>query len=393
MRIETRLADRLRKINPSSTLAITSKANKLRSEGKDIVGFAAGEPDFATPDEVKTAAIEAIKGGFTRYTPTTGIPELKKLISEKFKRDNGLVYEPNQIVVSCGAKHSIFNALFVLVDKHDEVLIPSPYWVSYPEMVNLCEGTPRFIKTQAANNFKMTREDLEKNITPQTKVLILNSPSNPTGCVYSVDELRTISEICVEKKVFVISDEIYETIIFDGLKHGSIASFGQEIYDLTVTINGLSKSHSMTGWRIGYLGGPRDIVEAISNHQDHSTSNPASISQKAAVAALSMPGEFSAACAMEFQKKRDYAVKRLKNIPRISYCYPQGAFYIFCDISALKLDSLSFATRLLDEAGVALIPGKSFGRDDYVRISFATSMAEIEKGMDKIESWVKKYRS
>ncbi len=393
MRIETRLADRLRKINPSSTLAITSKANKLRSEGKDIVGFAAGEPDFATPDEVKTAAIEAIKGGFTRYTPTTGIPELKKLISEKFKRDNGLVYEPNQIVVSCGAKHSIFNALFVLVDKHDEVLIPSPYWVSYPEMVNLCEGTPRFIKTQAANNFKMTREDLEKNITPQTKVLILNSPSNPTGCVYSVDELRTISEICVEKKVFVISDEIYETIIFDGLKHGSIASFGQEIYDLTVTINGLSKSHSMTGWRIGYLGGPRDIVEAISNLQDHSTSNPASISQKAAVAALSMPGEFSAACAMEFQKKRDYAVKRLKNIPRISYCYPQGAFYIFCDISALKLDSLSFATRLLDEAGVALIPGKSFGRDDYVRISFATSMAEIEKGMDKIESWVKKYRS
>jgi aspartate aminotransferase len=393
MRIETRLADRLRKINPSSTLAITSKANKLKSEGKDIVSFAAGEPDFATPDEVKTSAIEAIKSGFTKYTPTTGIPELKKLISEKFKRDNGLVYEPNQIVVSCGAKHSIFNALFVLVDKHDEVLIPSPYWVSYPEMVNLCEGIPRFIKTQAGNNFKMTREDLEKNITPQTKVLILNSPSNPTGCVYSLDELKTISEICVEKKVFVISDEIYETIIFDGLKHGSIASYGQDIYDLTITVNGLSKSHSMTGWRIGYLGGPRDIVEAISNLQDHSTSNPASISQKAAVAALSMPVEFSAACAVEFQKKRDYAVKRLKNIPRISYCYPQGAFYIFCDISALKLDSLSFATRLLDEAGVALIPGKSFGRDDYVRISFATSMAQIEKGMDKIESWVKKYKS
>ncbi|MFA5118358.1 MAG: pyridoxal phosphate-dependent aminotransferase [Candidatus Omnitrophota bacterium] len=390
MRIETRLADRLRKINPSSTLAITSKANKLKSEGKDIISFAAGEPDFATPDEVKASAIEAIKSGFTKYTPTTGIPELKKLISEKFKRDNGLVYEPRQIVVSCGAKHSIFNALFVLVDKQDEVLIPSPYWVSYPEMVNLCEGIPRFIKTQAGNNFKMSREDLEKNITPQTKVLILNSPSNPTGCVYSVDELRAISEICVEKKIFVISDEIYETIIFDGLKHGSIASYGQEIYDLTLTVNGLSKSHSMTGWRIGYLGGPRDIVEAISNFQDHSTSNPASISQKAAVAALSMPVEFSAACAVEFQKKRDYAVKRLKNIPRVSYCYPQGAFYIFCDISAFKLDSLSFAARLLDEAGVALIPGKSFGRDDYVRISFATSMAQIEKGMDKIESWVKK---
>jgi aspartate aminotransferase len=390
MRIETRLADRLRKINPSSTLAITSKANKLKSEGKDIISFAAGEPDFATPDEVKASAIEAIKSGFTKYTPTTGIPELKKLICEKFKRDNGLAYEPRQIVVSCGAKHSIFNALFVLVDKQDEVLIPSPYWVSYPEMVNLCEGIPRFIKTQAGNNFKMTREDLEKNITPQTKVLILNSPSNPTGCVYSGDELRAISEICVERKIFVISDEIYETIIFDGLKHGSIASYGQEIYDLTLTVNGLSKSHAMTGWRIGYLGGPRDIIEAISNLQDHSTSNPASISQKAAVAALSMPVEFSRTCAVEFQNKRDYAVKRLKNIPRVSYCYPQGAFYIFCDISAFKLDSLSFATRLLDEAGVALIPGKSFGRDDYVRISFATSMAQIEKGMDKIESWVKK---
>ncbi|MFA6216108.1 MAG: pyridoxal phosphate-dependent aminotransferase [Candidatus Omnitrophota bacterium] len=390
MRIETRLADRLRKINPSSTLAITSKANKFRSEGKDIVSFAAGEPDFDTPDEVKTSAMEAIRSGFTKYTPTTGIPELRKLISEKFKRDNGLIYEPHQVVVSCGAKHSIFNALFVLVDKNDEVLIPSPYWVSYPEMVNLCEGIPRFIKTQASNNFKLTPDDLEKNITPQTKVLILNSPSNPTGCVYSSDELKIISQICVQKKVFVISDEIYETIIFDGLKHVSIASFGQDIYDLTITVNGLSKSHAMTGWRIGYLGGPLDIVNAISNLQDHSTSNAVSISQKAAVAALSMPGEFSRAMCVEFQKKRDYAQMRLKNIPRITYCHPQGAFYIFCDISALKLDSLSFATRLLDEAGVALIPGKSFGRDDYVRISFATSLAQIEKGMDKIEAWVKK---
>ena len=390
MRIDTRLSERVRKVNPSPTLAITAKAKKLKSEGKDVITFAAGEPDFDTPDIIKNAAIEAINSGFTKYTPTTGIPELKSLICEKFRKDNQVNYESKQVVVSCGAKHSIFDVMFVLVDKCDEVLIPSPYWVSYPEMVNLCEGIPRFIKTSAENSFKMTADELSKNISSKTKLLVLNSPSNPTGCVYTKEELAKIAEICVAKKILVISDEIYEKIIFDGHKHTSIASFGKDIYELTVTVNGLSKSHSMTGWRIGYLGGPEDIVNAISNFQDHSTSNPVSISQKAAVAALSMADTFSKEMTQEFQKRRDYIVKRLQGLKKISYVLPLGAFYIFCDISKTKMDSLTFCTRLLDELLIAAIPGVAFGNDDYVRLSFATSPRQIEKGMDRLEDWLKK---
>jgi len=390
MRIDTRLAERLKKINPSSTLAITSKAKKLKSEGKDIVNLAAGEPDFDTPDFIKEAAIAAIRSGFTKYTPTTGIPELKKLIADKFQRDNSLTYNPNQIVVSCGAKHSIFNALMVLVNRGEEVLIPSPYWVSYPEMVNLCEGITRFVKTDPENNFKIRPGDLERNISPKTKLLILNSPSNPTGCVYTFEELREIAKICSRKKIFVVSDEIYEKLIYDNLKHVSIAGLGQDIYDLTITINGLSKSYSMTGWRIGYLGGPQDIVDAISKLQDHSTSNPTSISQKAAVAALSTTDDFSQNICQEFKKRRDYVISRLKKIKKLSFVVPQGAFYVFCDISQTKMDSLAFANRLIDEMLVSLIPGAGFGRDDYVRLSFATSMEQLEKGMNRIEEWLSK---
>ncbi len=384
------MAERLKKINPSSTLAFTSKAKKLKSEGKDILNLAAGEPDFDTPDFIKDAAITAIKSGFTKYTPTAGIPDLKKLISEKFKKDNHLDYAPEQIIVSCGAKHSIFNALFVLLNKGDEVLIPNPYWVSYPEMVNLCEAAPRFIKTEKGNNFKVTVKDLERYSSRKTKVLILNSPSNPSGCVYTRDELKAISEICVEKKIFVISDEIYEKIIYDNLRHISIGSLGPDIYDLTITVNGVSKSYSMTGWRIGYLGAPEDIVEAISKLQDHSTSCPTSISQKAAVAALSAPDEFAGKMCGEFQRRRDYIITRLSRIKALSFIVPQGAFYIFCDISKPRLDSAAFAKRLLEEASVAIIPGDSFGRDDYVRISFATGMDQIEKAMDRLEEWLNK---
>lgn len=390
MKIDTRLAQRLKKINPSSTLAITSKAKKLKSEGKDIVNFAAGEPDFDTPDFIKSAAIEAINSGFTKYTPTTGIPELKKLICQKFKKDNSLEYAPDQIIVSNGAKHSIFNALMVLLNRHDEAIIPSPYWVSYPEMVNLCEATVRFIKTGASNNFKISAADLSKHISAKTKVLILNSPSNPCGCVYSRQELEAIAKICVSKNIFVISDEIYEKIIFDGLKHDSIGSINKDIYDLTITVNGLSKSHSMTGWRIGYLGAPSDIANAISNLQDHSTSNANSIAQKAAVAALSAPEDFTHKLCLEFSKRRDYLAKRLEGIKKLSFSLPQGAFYIFCDISKTGLDSLTFAKRLLDEEYVSLIPGCSFGMDDHIRISFATSIDELAKGVDRIEKWVAK---
>ncbi len=388
MRINSRLSERLSKVKPSSTLVITSKAKKLKSEGKDVITFAAGEPDFDTPEPIKEEAISAIRSGFTKYTPTTGIPELKKLICDKFKKENLLEYLPSQVVVSCGAKHSIFNILFVLVDRGDEVLIPSPYWVSYPEMVNLCDGSPRFINARPENNFKINIEDLEKHISSKTKVFILNSPSNPTGCVYTKDELKEIARICVERKIFVISDEIYEKIIFDNLKHTSIASLGKDIYDYTITVNGLSKSYSMTGWRIGYLAGAVDIVEAVSKLQDHSTSCPVSIAQKAAIAALNMNDEFHKETRSEFLKKRDYITSRLDKIKKMGYCKPSGAFYVFCDISKTELDSVTFARRLLDETLVAVIPGDSFGRNDYIRLSFATSLKEIEEGMNRIEKWV-----
>lgn len=390
MQIDIRLARRLEKINPSSTLAITAKAKKLKSEGRDIVSFAAGEPDFDTPDFIKNEAIAAIKAGFTKYTPTTGTLELKKAVLAKFQKDNSLQYDPSQIVVSCGAKHSIFNTLFVLVDKDDEVLIPMPYWVSYPEMVNLCEAKPVFIPALEKNSFKITAENLKKHITPKSKVLILNSPSNPTGCVYDEEELRQIAEVCVSKNIFVISDEIYEKLIYDRKKHISIASFNKDIYNLTVTINGLSKSHSMTGWRIGYLGAPGDVAGAISKLQDHSTSNPSSISQKAALAALSAPDDFTKSMSSEFARRRDYAVMRLSKMKKIGFYKPSGAFYIFCDISKLKIDSVTVANRLLDEASVGLIPGAPFGMDDHVRISFATGIEQIEKGMDRIEGWLEK---
>lgn len=390
MKIDTRLSERIKKINPSPTLSITSKANKLKAEGKDIVSLAAGEPDVDTPEPVKSAAIEAIKSGFTKYTPTTGIVDLKKAIALKFQKDNGLLYDPaKQIIVSCGAKHSIFNVLYVLLNQSDEVLIPMPYWVSYPEMVNLCGAVPRLIKTEQSNNFKITIKDLETYTSNKTKILILNSPSNPTGCVYTKKELEEIAAFCVSKRLFVISDEIYEKIIYDQQKHVSIASFNKEIYDLTITVNGLSKSHSMTGWRIGYLGAPVDIAQAISNLQDHTTSNPCSISQKAAVAALNMPDDFSTKMCQEFENRRNYLISRFDKMKMISYVKPQGAFYMFFNISKTGLDSMQFSQKLLDEFLVAVIPGVAFGKDDCIRISFATSMAQLEKAMDRIEKFLK----
>lgn len=390
MRIDTKIAERLKKVNPSSTLAITAKANKLKSEGKDIVSLAAGEPDFDTPDFIKNAAIEAIKSGFTKYTSTTGIPELKKAICEKFKKDNSIEYSSEQIVVSCGVKHSIFNSLMALINCGDEVLIPSPYWVSYPEMVHISDGIPRFIRTTAQNNFKISSKDLEKHISAKTKVLLLNSPSNPTGCVYNREELEEIAKICVKKKVFVISDEIYEKLIYDGEKHISIASLSNEIYPLTITVNGLSKSYSMTGWRIGYLGASKEIAEAISRLQDHSTSNPVSISQKAALAALNTPAGFFENINNEFNKRRDYCLSRINSMKNISCVMPRGAFYIFCDISKTGLDSSVFADRLLEETSVSLIPGAGFGANKYIRISFAAGMEQLEKGMDRLSEWLNK---
>lgn len=361
----------------------------MMKEGKDVVAFGAGEPDFDTPDVIKAAAIEAIRSGFTKYTPTSGIPELKEAICRKLKAENNLEYSSSQIVVSCGAKHSLYNVLQVLVDEGDEVLIPVPYWVSYPEMVKLAGGRPVFVPTTRKTDFKTNPAQLEKLLTKKTKIFILNSPSNPCGVVYRKKELEALAACCVKHNIICISDEIYEKIIFDGIPAVSIASLSEAIKKLTVTVNGFSKSYSMTGWRLGYLAAESRIANAISNLQDHSTSNPTSFVQKAALAAFSLDAEFFDGIRKKFQERRDYITGRLDKMKgRLGYKLPEGAFYIFCDISKTKMDSFTFAKRLLEEKQVALIPGAPFGCDDYVRLSFATSMEKIKKGLDRIEEWV-----
>ena len=382
-------SQRLKEISESPTLAITSRVKQLKKDGHDIVNFAAGEPDFDTPQEIKLAAIEAINNGFTKYTPASGMPDLKKAVSERFKNNNLLDYDPKQIIISSGAKHSLYNAIMAIADKDDEIIIPSPYWVSYPEMVRLASAKPVFLNTTAEDSFKINPEKLEKAITKRTKAVILNSPSNPTGVVYSSDELKEVSKICVKKKIYVISDEIYEKLIYDSKKHASIASFGKDIFDLTITINGVSKAFSMTGWRIGYLGAPEEIAKAINKIQSHSTSNPASISQMAALAALKMSEDEIVKMRREFEKRRDYMTQRLDKIKKLSYIKPQGAFYIFCNISETGMKSDDFAKRLLEDKKVAVIPGRGFGRDDYVRLSFATDLDSIKKGIDRVEQWLK----
>jgi len=373
----------------STTLAITARAKELKAQGFDIINFAAGEPDFDTPDSIKNAAIKAIQSGMTKYTPTVGTPELRKAIAEKFKRDNHLQYTPDQIVVSCGAKHSIFNIIQVLTDEGDEVLIPTPYWVSYPEMVKVTGATSKFIPTTPASQFKITAVQLAAAITPRTKLLILNSPSNPTGMVYSKDELAAIAQVCVKHKIYVISDEIYEKLLFDFQAYTSFASLGKEVYDLTITVNGVSKAYSMTGWRIGYCAGPQEIMNYIKKFQDHSTSNPTSISQAAALQALQEPESLTKSFCEKFKSRRDLITSLLDEVG-ISYVKPQGAFYVFCDFSKLG-DSSLIAKQILDEANVAVIPGDSFGAPGFIRLSYATSEEHIREGIKRIAQWIKKH--
>ncbi|MFH1655442.1 MAG: pyridoxal phosphate-dependent aminotransferase [Candidatus Omnitrophota bacterium] len=383
------LSKRAKAVSESPTLAITSRVKQLKKQGSDIVNFAAGEPDFDTPQQIKQAAIKAINDGFTKYTPTAGTLELRQAVSDKFKKDNSLNYLSEQIVVSCGAKHSLYNVIQAIADAGDEIIIQAPYWVSYPEMVRLAEAEPVILETKASENFKIDPKKLGKIITKKTKALILNSPSNPTGVVYTAEELEEIAKICVSKKIFVISDEIYEKLIYDDQRHISIAALGKDIFDLTITVNGVSKAFSMTGWRIGYIGASREIAGAIKKIQSHSTSNPTSISQAAALAALNMSENEIVRMRDEFQKRRDYMIQRLDKINKLSYIKPQGAFYIFCDISATNMNSDTFAQKLLDDTKVAVIPGRGFGRDDFVRLSFATDLESIKKGMDRIEKWVR----
>ncbi|MBU4457449.1 MAG: pyridoxal phosphate-dependent aminotransferase [Candidatus Omnitrophica bacterium] len=382
------LSSRVQNVSASLTLAITAKAKKMKREGVDVIGFGSGEPDFDTPSHIKQAGISAIQKGLTKYTPASGTDELKKAICDKFYDDNKLKYESSRIVVSCGAKHSIYNIFQAVCDRGDEVIIPAPYWLSYPEMVKLASATPVFIETDEKSGFKVVPEKLKAVLTKKTKVLVLNSPSNPTGCVYNIDELKKIRDIVVKNNILVISDEIYEEIIFDQKSHVSIASLDKDIFNQAIVVNGVSKSFAMTGWRIGYAGFCDDkIASAVKNLQSHSTSNPTSISQEAALQALKEKTSDVENMVREFERRRNYIVGRINNIKGLSCARPGGAFYVFPRIEKKDMASMELSERLLAEAKVAVVPGKAFGSDRHIRLSFATSMENIEKGMDRIEEW------
>ena len=387
------LSERSQRIKPSATLAMDAKAKSLKAQGIDVLNFGVGEPDFDTPEHVKEAAVRAIRDGFTKYTAVGGIDELKEAITKKLAVDNNLDYTKEEVIVSCGAKHSLYNIAQALFNPGDEIIIPVPYWVSYPDQALLNDAVPVFVPTYEGDNFMLRPGELESKITGKTKALILNSPSNPTGSAYDRKALDAIAGIAVKRNIFVISDEIYEKLVYDGTRHVSIASLGSEIKKRTIVVNGLSKSHAMTGWRIGYSAGPREIIKAMTNIQSQSTSNPTSISQKAAVAALTGPQDFISVMRTEFDRRRKVLVDGLNAIEGISCLNPNGAFYAFPNVSKLYgrrvgtrwiNSSLDMATYLLEEANMALVHGEAFGDDKYVRISYATSMDIIKKGLERM---------
>ncbi|MBO7208346.1 MAG: pyridoxal phosphate-dependent aminotransferase [Clostridia bacterium] len=391
------LSDRMSKISASPTLAIDAKFKKMKADGIDVVGFGTGEPDFDTPDHIKDAAIKAINDGMTKYTPAAGTLDLRKAIADKLLKENNVKYAPTDIVVSNGAKHALVNAFYAILNEGDEVLIPTPFWVSYPEMVRIAGGTPVFLETTEQTGFKFSAKDFENAITPKTKALVLNSPSNPTGMVYNEQELREIADVAVKHNIFVISDEIYEKLMYGDAKHVSIASFNDEIKKLTIIINGVSKSYAMTGWRIGYTACEPEIAKIISNVQSHASSNPCSISQAAALAAITGPTDTIEAMRVEFEKRRNYMVERINSIDKVSALVPDGAFYVFMNIKELMGTEIKgkminngdeFCEWLLERNKLALVPGGGFGAEGYVRWSYATSMENIKEGLDRLEDFL-----
>jgi aspartate aminotransferase len=381
------LSSRASTLTPSLTLSIDSKAKAMKSEGIDVCGFGAGEPDFDTPEHIKAAAIAALQAGFTKYTPSSGIPELRQAVADKFLLDNGIDYKPSQIIISDGAKHSCYNAIIATCQAGDEVIIPAPYWLSYPEMVRLAGADPVFVHTREENGWKLTADEFENAMTPRTKMIILNSPGNPTGSVYTKEELDAIGKVAAEEEILILSDEIYEKLVYDDSKHFSIAALGQEYYNLAITVNGFSKSYAMTGWRLGYLGAPEAIAKAIDSIQSHSTSNACSFAQKGALAALKGDQQPVADMRDEFNLRREYMLERLSKMPHLSVVRPNGAFYVLVNVSKLGLTSQNFADRLLSKANVAVVPGIAFGDDRTVRLSYATSLDVIKKGMDRFEEF------
>ena len=385
--MKSAVSQRAARVQPSPTLSITAKIKALQAEGRDIMAFGAGEPDFDTPAHIKQAAKDALDQGFTKYTPSSGIEPLKKAVCEKLERENGLHYETKNIIVSVGGKHSLYNIFMAMIDPGDEVIIPSPYWVSYPEQVKLCDGVPVYVDMPESDDFKLKASSVEAALTSRTKALVLNSPSNPTGAVFDPEEIRKIAELAVKHDFWVISDEIYDRLTY-GDKPLSIASLGPEIYDRTFTVNGCSKSYSMTGWRIGYAAGPVEIVKAMGRLQDQSTSNPTSIAQKAAVAALTGPQDVVEEMRKAFQERRDVLVAGLNSLPGVRCPNPGGAFYVFPDVSGWYSGDIkgsdTLAEVLLEKYGVGVTPGSGFGADNCIRMSYATSMEVIKGGLERL---------
>ena len=396
-----KLAQRVGRIQPSPTLATAARAKALVAQGIDVIDFGLGEPDFDTPEPIKDAAIAAIRAGFTKYTAPSGTDELKQAIIRRLEADRGLRYQPNEIVVSCGAKHSLYNLAQALFEQGDEVIIPAPYWVSYPDQVVLNDATPVIVPTQAEDGYALDPRRLESAITPRTKALILNSPSNPTGAGYARAQLERIAEVALRHRLLVISDEIYGQIVYDGFRHVSIASLSPEMKALTVVVDGVSKTYAMTGWRIGWAAGPAALMTAVANIQSQSTSNPASISQKAAVAALNGPRASIDRMVAEFAARRNEMVRRFSAMPGVSCFQPQGAFYAFPDVSSCYgrrhnatavTGSQSLATYLLEEARIAVVAGAAFGDDRCIRLSYATSLDHIRRGLDRMDAALAKLK-
>ncbi|NCR53289.1 MAG: pyridoxal phosphate-dependent aminotransferase [Microcystis aeruginosa L211-07] len=383
-----KLASRVNQVTPSLTLAIDSLAKEMKRNGEDVCSFSAGEPDFDTPTHIKAAAKKALDEGKTRYGPAAGEPGLRKAIAEKLLRDNQLAYNADNVIVTNGGKQSLYNLIMALIEAGDEVIIPAPYWLSYPEMVTLAGGTSVIVNTSLENHYKITPEQLEAAITPKTKLFVLNSPSNPTGIVYTPEEIAALAKIVVEKDILVVSDEIYEKILYDGAIHRSIASFGPEIFQRSIISNGFAKAFSMTGWRVGYIAGPVEIVKAMTKIQGHSTSNVCTFAQYGAIAALESPQDCIEEMVKAFSERRQYILERVRSLPGLNCPTPNGAFYVFIDISQTGLKSRDFCQKLLETQKVAAIPGIAFGADDCIRLSYATDLKTIEKGFDRIDQFI-----
>lgn len=383
------LAARVGEVPPSITLAIAAKAKAMKAEGIDVCSLSTGEPDFDTPEHIKAAAKQALDSGKTKYGPVAGEPQLKAAIARKLRDDNHLNYQPENIIVTNGGKHSLYNLMMALIDPGDEVIIPAPYWLSYPEMVKLASGKPVIVQTDASTGYKITPEQLRQAITPRTKLFVLNSPSNPTGMVYNAAEIKALAEVIVDRDILVVSDEIYEKIIYDGAQHVSIGSLGKEIFDRTIISSGFAKGYSMTGWRIGYLAGPIEIIKATSTVQGHSTSNVCTFAQYGAIAALESSQESVEKMRLAFADRREVIFELLDAVPGISCIKPDGAFYMFVNISKTGMTSLQFCDALLEQQQVAVIPGIAFGADDHIRLSYATDLDTIKKAVERLDKFVR----